>query len=159
MDPFVFAAVLVAAACHAGWNASIKRTLDPLATTTLIAIGAGLVALPAIPFLGWPELPSWPWLIASIAIHLFYFAGLIESYRVGDLGQVYPIARGAAPLMTATMTTIFVGERLGLYGWGGIMMLALGVLLLSLRGGREQPKQQSVAGGVCQLTPVKVSGN
>ena len=63
MDPFVFVAVLVAAACHAGWNASIKRTLDPLATTTLIAIGAGLVALPAIPFLGWPELPSWPWLI------------------------------------------------------------------------------------------------
>jgi hypothetical protein len=56
VDPFVFAAVLVAAACHAGWNASIKRTLDPLATTTLIAIGAGLVALPAIPFLGWPSL-------------------------------------------------------------------------------------------------------
>ena len=41
MDPFVFAAVLFAAACHAGWNASIKRTLDPLATTVLIAIGAG----------------------------------------------------------------------------------------------------------------------
>ena len=47
MDPFVFVAVLFAAACHAGWNASIKRTLDPLATTVLIAIGAGLVALPA----------------------------------------------------------------------------------------------------------------
>ena len=41
MDPFVFAAVLFAAACHAGWNASIKRTLDPLATTVLIAVGAG----------------------------------------------------------------------------------------------------------------------
>jgi drug/metabolite transporter (DMT)-like permease len=113
VDSFVFLAVLFAAACHAGWNASIKRTLDPLATTVLIAIGAGLVALPVIPFAGWPALPSWPWLIASIVIHLFYFAGLIESYRTGDLGQVYPIARGAAPLMTATMTTIFVGERLG----------------------------------------------
>ncbi len=50
----------------------------------LIAIGAGLVALPAIPFAGWPAPPSWPWLIASIVIHLFYFAGLIESYRAGD---------------------------------------------------------------------------
>ena len=71
-----------------------------------------------------PAPASWPWLIASIVIHLFYFAGLIESYRTGDLGQVYPIARGAAPLMTATMTTIFVGEHLGLYGWGGMVMLA-----------------------------------
>ena len=156
MDPFVFVAVLVAAACHAGWNASIKRTLDPLATTTLIAIGAGLVALPAIPFLGWPELASWPWLIASIVIHLFYFAGLIESYRVGDLGQVYPIARGAAPLMTATMTTLFVGEHLGLYGWGGIVMLALGVLLLSLRGGRDLAKLDRVAVGFALFTAVTV---
>ena len=41
MDLFVFVAVLFAAACHAGWNASIKRTLDPLATTVLIALGAG----------------------------------------------------------------------------------------------------------------------
>ena len=156
MDPFVFAAVLFAAACHAGWNASIKRTLDPLATTVLIAIGAGLVALPAIPFVGWPAPASWPWLIASIVIHLFYFAGLIESYRTGDLGQVYPIARGAAPLMTATMTTIFVGERLGLYGWGGIVMLAAGVLLLSLRGGRDLAKLDRVAVGFALFTAVTV---
>ena len=101
MDPFVFAAVLFAACCHAGWNASIKRTLDPLATTVLIAIGAAVFALPIIPFAGWPELASWPWLIASVLIHLFYFSGLIEAYRAGDLGQVYPIARGSAPLMTA----------------------------------------------------------
>ena len=79
-----------------------------------------------MPFYGWPEPASWPWLIASIVIHLFYFAGLIESYRTGDMGQVYPIARGAAPLMTATMTTLFVGERLGFYGWGGIVLLAVG---------------------------------
>jgi len=156
MDAFVFAAVLFAAACHAGWNASIKRTLDPLATTVLIAIGAAVFALPIIPFAGWPELASWPWLIASIVIHLFYFAGLIESYRTGDLGQVYPIARGAAPLMTATMTTIFVGERLGLYGWGGIVMLAAGVLLLSLKGGRELAKLDRVAVGFALFTAVTI---
>jgi drug/metabolite transporter (DMT)-like permease len=156
VDPFVFGAVLFAAACHAGWNASIKRTLDPLATTVLIAIGAAVFALPIIPFAGWPELPSWPWLIASIVIHLFYFAGLIESYRTGDLGQVYPIARGAAPLMTATMTTLFVGEHLGLYGWGGIVMLAAGVLLLSLRGGRDLARLDRRAVGFALFTAVTV---
>ena len=156
MDLSVFLAVLLAAACHAGWNASIKRTLDPLATTVLIAIGAGLVALPAIPFTGWPEPASWPWLIASIIIHLFYFAGLIESYRTGDMGQVYPIARGAAPLMTAAMTTIFVGERLGLYGWGGIVLLAAGVLLISLRGGRDLAKLDRTALGFALFTAVTI---
>ena len=70
-------------------------------------------------------------------IHLVYFAALIESYRAGDMGQVYPIARGSAPLMTAVATTVFVGERLGLLGWCGILLLAAGVLLLSLRGGRD----------------------
>jgi drug/metabolite transporter (DMT)-like permease len=156
MDPFVFFAVLFAACCHAGWNAGIKRTLDPLATTVLIAIGAALVALPGIPFTGWPASAAWPWLIASVVIHLFYFAGLIESYAAGDLGQVYPIARGAAPLMTATMTTLFVGERLGLYGWGGIVLLAAGVLLLSLRGGRDLARLDRRAVGFALFTAVTV---
>ena len=44
MDTFVFAAVLFAAACHAAWNAAIKRGLDPLATTVLISVGAALIA-------------------------------------------------------------------------------------------------------------------
>ncbi len=34
---------LFAALCHAGWNAAVKRGLDPLATTILMAIGAALV--------------------------------------------------------------------------------------------------------------------
>ena len=65
MDLFVLAAVLFAAACHAIWNASIKGTLDPLATTVLIAVGAALVALPGIPFAGWPDPACWPWLKLS----------------------------------------------------------------------------------------------
>ena len=76
MDSFGLIVVLFAALCHAGWNASIKRTLDPLATTVLIAVGAALVALPAVPFVGIPAPASWPWLIASIAIHLFLFRRL-----------------------------------------------------------------------------------
>lgn len=137
MTTFVFVAVLFAAACHAGWNALIKVGLDPLSTTALIALGSAVVALVALPFFGMPAPAAWPWLIASAVIHLFYFAALIESYRTGDLGQVYPIARGAAPLMTAGAATVFVGEPLSAMGWGGIVILAAGVLLLSARGGRD----------------------
>jgi drug/metabolite transporter (DMT)-like permease len=140
MENVVFLAVLFAAACHAGWNALIKIGLDPLSTTTLISVGSGLVASVFLPFVGAPAWAAWPWLAASVAIHLVYFASLIESYRTGDLGQVYPIARGSAPLMTAAAMATFVGERLSPVGWTGILVLVAGVLLLSARGGREPMK-------------------
>jgi len=136
VESFVFVAVLFAAACHAAWNALIKVGLDPLSTTTLIAIGAAVVSFVCLPLAGMPGAPAWPWLIASAIIHLLYFAALIESYRTGDLGQVYPIARGSAPLMTAIISAAFIGEHLSLLGWSGIVTLAAGVLLLSARGGR-----------------------
>ena len=156
MDSFVFAAVLFAAACHAAWNATIKRGLDPLATTVVISVGAALVAAAMLPLVGFPAAASWPWCAASVLIHLFYFAALIESYRAGDLGQVYPIARGSAPLMTAAATTVFVGERLGILGWFGIILLVAGVLLLSLRGGRDLARLDRKAVGFALFTAVTI---
>jgi drug/metabolite transporter (DMT)-like permease len=156
MDGFVFAAVLFAAACHAGWNAAIKSTLDPLATTALIALGAGIVALIGLPLAGLPRPAAWPWVIASVIIHLVYFAALIESYRAGDMGQVYPIARGSAPLMTAVVTTILIDERLSLRGWSGILLLGAGVLLLSLRGGRDLARLDRRAVGFALFTAVTI---
>jgi drug/metabolite transporter (DMT)-like permease len=156
MDAFVFAAVLFAAACHAAWNATIKRGLDPLATTVVISVGAALVAAAFLPLVGVPAAASWPWCAASVLIHLFYFAALIESYRAGDLGQVYPIARGSAPLMTATATTVLIGERLGILGWFGIILLVAGVLLLSLRGGRDLARLDRKAVGFALFTAVTI---
>jgi drug/metabolite transporter (DMT)-like permease len=156
MDSFVFAAVLCAAACHAAWNASIKRGLDPLAITVAISIGAALVSLVFVPFVGLPAAAAWPWVIASVLVHLVYFASLIESYRAGDMGQVYPIARGSAPLMTAGATTLFVGEPVALTGWFGIALLAAGVLLLSLRGGRDLAKLNRRAVAFALFTAVTI---
>ena len=136
METFVFVAVLFGAACHAGWNALVKVGLDPLSTTVLIALGSAVVSLMALPVVGLPAAAAWPWVVASAFVHLFYFAALAEAYRAGDLGQVYPIARGAAPLMTAAGSVFLVGEQLSVFGWTGIVALAAGVLLLSARGGR-----------------------
>jgi drug/metabolite transporter (DMT)-like permease len=152
----VFLAVLFAALCHAGWNALIKVGLDPLSTTTLIAIGSAVVGLVCLPVAGMPASAAWPWLIASAFIHLFYFAALIESYRTGDLGQVYPIARGSAPLMTAGASVVFVGEHLSLASWSGIVALAAGVLLLSARGGRALAHIDRRAVGFALLTALTI---
>jgi drug/metabolite transporter (DMT)-like permease len=156
MENVVFLAVLFAALCHAAWNALIKIGLDPLSTTTLISIGSGIVALILVPLVGVPAAASWPWLIASVVIHLFYFASLIESYRTGDLGQVYPIARGAAPLMTATVTSLVIGEHLSGLGWAGIVALVSGVFLLSAHGGRDLANIDRRAVGFALFTAVTV---
>jgi drug/metabolite transporter (DMT)-like permease len=156
MDPIVFAAVLFAAACHAGWNATIKGGFDPLATTVLISIGAAIVAAVFLPVVGLPTADAWPWCGASVLIHLVYFAALIESYRAGDMGQVYPIARGSAPLMTAIVTAALIGERLGVLGWSGIVLLVAGVMLLSLRGGRDLARLDKKAVGFALFTAVTI---
>jgi drug/metabolite transporter (DMT)-like permease len=156
MDSFVFAAVLFAALCHAGWNTAVKRGLDPLSTTVLISIGAGAIGLMGLFVTGLPENAAWPWLVASVLIHIVYFAALIESYVTGDLGLVYPLARGAAPLITASAAVTAVGENLSLYGWLGIAVLAAGVLLLSLRGSRDLQRLDRRAIGFALLTALTI---
>ena len=158
MDSLVFAAVLFAAACHAGWNAAIKRGLDPLATTIAIAVGSGVVAVPLLAFTGVPATAAWPWVIASVLIHLVYFAALIESYRAGDMGQVYPIARGSAPLLTAAGSALVVGEHIAVVAWIGIVLLAGGVVLLSLRGGRDLARLDRRAVGFALFTAMTICG-
>jgi drug/metabolite transporter (DMT)-like permease len=137
MDIVVFLAVLAAAAAHAGWNAVIKGGGEPLVTTALLSFAAGVVGVPLLAWAGLPNAAAWPWVVASIIVHVGYFASLIETYRYGDLGQVYPIARGSAPLLTAICGALLLGEDLNLRGWSGILLLVAGVLLLSLGGQRS----------------------
>src|SRR3989440_12048771 len=139
MDSFVFGAVLVAAAFHASWNALIKIRLDPFLAIALIAALAGVVSLPLLLFVPVPPLAAWPWLIMSVITHLGYYIGLSGAYRSGDMGQVYPIARGTAPLMTAAGGALLLGENFNLVGWSGIVALTSGIFLLSLRGAGAPP--------------------
>jgi drug/metabolite transporter (DMT)-like permease len=72
------------------------------------------------------------------------------------MGQVYPIARGTAPLMTAIATAVLINERLGVQAWLGIILLVAGVLLMSLRGGRDLAKLDRRAVGFALFTAVTV---
>lgn len=133
MDTHVFFAVLAAAAFHAGWNALLKVKLEPLTTVSLISAACGLVVLPFALLVDMPELAAWPFIGMSLALHLVYYIALAEAYRFGDLSQVYPIARGTAPLITALGGVIWLGEPLGLTGWLGVILLGAGIVALSLR--------------------------
>ncbi|GJD54443.1 EamA family transporter [Methylobacterium dankookense] len=156
MSAPVFAAVLAAACMHAGWNALVKLRLEPILTMALITASAGVIALPALVVLGPPILAAWPWLFGSIVLHLGYYIALTEAYRHADMGQVYPIARGSAPLLTTLASLLVLGEPIAPLAAAGIAILCLGVGLMAFgsRNGRLQPRALGWAG----LTALTICG-
>jgi drug/metabolite transporter (DMT)-like permease len=132
----VFLAVLAAAAMHAGWNSVIKTGNDPLVTTTQVTLCSGIIALCCLPLVEVPQPGVWKWIALSVAVHVVYRLMVIGAYRHGDLAQVYPIMRGAAPMLTAIGSFVLIGEGIGVTGFVAVAALCLGVLLISLRGGR-----------------------
>jgi len=157
MDPFVFVAVLIAAACHAGWNAILKLNVEPIIAITLVAVASGLVVVPFAFLAGPPDVVAWPYLVASVVIHIGYYLTLAEAYRHGDLGQVYPIARGTAPLLTAMAATLILDEMPGPFGWSGLLALTAGILLLAVRGGRQARRFDARSVGFALLTSLTIT--
>ncbi|MHB2166567.1 EamA family transporter [Alsobacter sp. R-9] len=134
MSTPVFLAVLVAALLHASWNAVLKVRIEPLLAMTLVNGGAGLFGAGLMLWTGFPAAPSWPWLAASTVLHLGYALALTQAYRRADMGLVYPIARGSAPLMTMLGSLVLVRDPLAPLSVAGILVLATGIGLLALRG-------------------------
>jgi len=131
LDVAVDALVLLAAVLHATWNAFVKAGGDRLA---VMALTMGLPALPcalALPFVEPPLPASWPFLFGSIVVHTAYFASLVYAYRHGDLSQVYPIARGAAPAIVALGAWLLAGERLSLQEAVGVLTVSGGIASLA----------------------------
>jgi drug/metabolite transporter (DMT)-like permease len=131
MEPIVFAAVLTASACHATWNALVKAGGDPFVRIALVNIVSALCALVLLPFVPAPLPASWPFIVASVAVHQGYFLFLVQGYRSGDLSQVYPIARGVAPLLVALGGLAFAGERVAPGEAFAVALISAGVLSLA----------------------------
>ncbi|WP_407565391.1 EamA family transporter [Streptomyces sp. 184] len=148
MTPLIAAAVLAAAVMHASWNAIAHGVKDQLVVFALIGVGDVLIAGTAVFFVPVPAAGAWPWLLASVAIHLVYMVLLMRSFRLGDFGQVYPIARGTAPLVVAAVAHLFLDERLGLWQTAGVAVACAGlsgIALWGLRGADTRPHWAALA--------------
>ncbi len=130
----VVAAVLFGALLHAGWNALVKSSTDKALDTALIHLLGSIVALPLVAWLGWPAPEAWPFIAASVTIHIAYYLLLTGAYKNGDLGLTYPLMRGTAPLLVALVSAATLGEHLSLMGWLGVLGVSAGVLVLGLPG-------------------------
>jgi drug/metabolite transporter (DMT)-like permease len=143
VEPLVVAVVLVAAVLHATWNALVKLNGDRLVLMAALNVCSAIIALACIPFLPLPEPSAWWFLGLSVIFHIGYQTFLLEAYRHGDLGHVYPIARGTAPLMVAAGAFLLLGERLEGGSLLAVVVIAAGIISLAFRGGprlAEEPR-------------------
>lgn len=130
----VTVAVLGAALAHATWNAMIKSSGDVLLDMTLVVFFAGVATAPFLPFVELPAPTVWPYIAASIAIHIGYYVALVGAYRAGDLSHGYPLMRGIAPLIVSLCALAWLGEAPTPLVWVGVVLICGGVLSLGLAG-------------------------
>ncbi|MGN7440263.1 EamA family transporter [Pseudomonas sp. FP215] len=129
------ALVLVAALLHATWNTLIKFSGERLLVIACMDSVALLFVVVAVGFVSLPPLDIWPWIAASALFELLYRYLLIQAYRVGDLGLVYPLMRGLSPLVVLVLTLVFAGEVLSTQQILGILLIPFGMVCLLWQGG------------------------
>lgn len=139
--------VLLGACLHATWNALVKSGSDKQLDSTMVAFGASVASIAALPFVPMPATDAWPYIFASVCIHFTYYQLVGVAYKHGDIGLVYPLMRGAAPLLVALSTGLFLGETLKPMMYVGIATISAGVLALAFeaRGGGSTRRAVGVA--------------
>lgn len=128
--------VLFGALLHATWNAIIKAGSDKSLDAALISAGGAVSALPFLPFLPLPHVSAWPFIGASAILQFAYFQLVAAAYRAGDIGLVYPLMRGCAPLLIAATSGFVLKENLSTGALAGTMTICAGVLTLALEARR-----------------------
>jgi drug/metabolite transporter (DMT)-like permease len=157
-------AVLGAALAHATWNAMIKSSSDVLLDMVLIVFFAGLVTTPFMFFVDVPAPAVWPYIAASMVIHIAYYVCLVGAYRAGDLSHGYPIMRGIAPLIVSVCAVAWLGEAPKPLVWVGVLLICGGVLSLGFAGFRWAESRVSLgwalanAGIIAAYTLVDAAG-
>jgi len=127
----VSALVLFAALLHASWNALLRGGRDRLWTMTVMNITTAAVCAVGVLLMIPPEVASWPYIVASALLHVGYSLFLVRTYRTGDLGQTYPIARGSSPVLVTFGAAIFAGELPSPLGMVGVLLVSGGIISLA----------------------------
>jgi len=149
-------AVLGAALLHATWNAMVKSSRDIQLDLTIITFGAGVATLPLLFFVAPPARAAWPYLAATIVIHVGYYIAIVGAYRAGDLSHGYPIMRGVAPLLVALSAAAWFGEAPKQNIWLGILLICGGVLSLGLVGFRWRESRASTGWALANAVIIAV---
>jgi len=127
----LYSIVLLAAAAHAGWNVIVKTSADQLLSLSglrLVGLPIAFVLLLVVPA---PQKEAVPYLIGNVCFMYAYYFFLLNSYRVGEFGSVYPIARGIAPVVVLIVASILSVDEIAARAIVATVLISLGILLLS----------------------------
>ncbi len=152
---FAIGLILCAAVLHAVWNALVKGSADRVITLGLINLGGGLVGIVMVLLYLPPARDAWLFLAVSTLIHYFYYGFLLLAYRFGDLSQVYPIARGVAPVLVTLGAQLFAGEILPPVAWAGILIISIAIAALTF--GRQDVRISAGTLAAAMLTGVTIA--
>ncbi|MBF6062964.1 EamA family transporter [Nocardia terpenica] len=142
----VMIATLVAACLHAAWNAIAHWIPDKTVSISLVNIGGALCGIPMLLLAPAPDRQSWILLGVSAVLHVFYNGLLVTSYRLGDLSQTYPLARGTSPLVVTLLAVLVLGETPTAGQLGGVLLISAGLGCLVFWGRRTDPARPAAVG-------------
>jgi drug/metabolite transporter (DMT)-like permease len=128
--------ILFAALLHASWNALLRGGADRLWSMTIMCVAVAVASIPTALLLSPPARESWFYIVLSAVLHIGYNLFLVRSYKLGDLGQTYPVARGSAPVLITLCASIFAGEQVSTEALIGILLVSAGIISLAFKGGR-----------------------
>jgi len=138
MDTTVFIIILLATVMHAIWNAMVKHHPDKVIAVLAIVLGHIPLALFCIIYFPLPQKESLPYIIASVIAHQGYQWYMINSYKVGDYTNVYPIFRGFGPLLATLISLIFLGVVFKIATIISILFISVGIMILGLFGSKDK---------------------
>jgi drug/metabolite transporter (DMT)-like permease len=136
LTPFSIILVLLAAFMHASWNALLRGGADRGQSMAMMNATLGIAGLGLLAVAGLPAPASWAYVVASGVLHWIYVALLVVTYRSGDLGETYPVARGSSPALVALGGSLFAGEWMNLLGIVGVGLVCAGIFMLAVARGR-----------------------
>ncbi|ALM86458.1 DMT family transporter [Bordetella sp. N] len=136
MSATLIALTLAAALLHASWNALLRNGADRLWSMTVMCVAVAVASVSIAVLLPAPAPASWVYAVLSAVLHVGYNLFLVRSYRSGDLGQTYPIARGCSPVLITLAAWLFAGEKIAPTSLIGIAAVSSGILWLASDGRR-----------------------
>ncbi|MDX6722500.1 MAG: hypothetical protein QOD73_904 [Solirubrobacteraceae bacterium] len=128
LDAFLLA--LAAAVVHAVWNLLAARAGETQVAAG-VALLVGAVVFAPVAVLAWDVRPAVaPYAVASVALELAYLAMLATAYSRAPMSVVYPVARGAAPVIVLAVSVLALGVSPPLGAVAGVLAVGAGVLLV-----------------------------
>jgi drug/metabolite transporter (DMT)-like permease len=132
MSVVVMMVVLLAALLHASWNFLVKSTDDKHLSMSAVVLGHTPFALAALSLSPLPDSNALPYILGGAVLHSGYQLFLLASYRIGDLSQVYPLARGSSPLIVAAISVTLLGVHLSWIELTAVATIGTGIMSLTL---------------------------